>query len=227
MASIAITDFWELTVHINFNKGGFTEKYRLADATVADAKSKAVKLISCRADLFSKGMVVAQASLSKYTKFKDFHYPYSYRYRSINLAGEADLDAIATANDFEVGPLWRFDTNMGRFGNRVIRGLRDSQIVANDAVYASSALHTQAQVDAWAGAVANTTTHAAVMQMYLSAVVHLTKHIVVTSKTAYVNGVRTMTGVQKDWVDIQYRKLGSRDYGARYGDTSGRQSAWA
>ncbi len=222
MAATNVVDYAKLKIHINHPTGGWSETYNMPTAAIATLKSKAVSLISNRADILAKNASIAYASLSmEPTPKGDVYLPRGYRYAPINLATEALITNVATCNDWEVGPLWRYDTGEGKYTNRVIRGLRDAQIADNAAAYQSSTMFSLAATDAWAGAVANTTTHADALKYFLSSVYHYTRHIKGFEAPA-------LTGfTSRTYSEVQYRKISSHDGGQRYGAKAGRQRAFA
>lgn len=221
MATIQKAARYELKVHINFWQGGFSEIYLLPLDVLATVKAIAARLISARADILSKNYTIAHASLSRSDVLRDRFRPNTYRHGPINLATEATIDDVGTCNDSEIGPLWRWDSGTGKSVNRVIRGLRDDHITDQAASYQSSAAFAKATADTYAGAIANTTTHNDALKMYLSMVMHYTRH--------YSKFGATVAGSydETDWASFQYRRVGSHDVGARWGAVRGRDVAWS
>lgn len=221
MATVQVSDRWEAKIFVDFALAGFSESYHFPDAAYATFKNTAKRLVNARADLLALGFSIPHVSLSKGAVNGDSYRSIHDRTGPINLATETLITDIAPCNDAEVGPLWRFDTGVGKFVNRCIRGLRDTQITNNAATYQSSSTDNQATCDAYAGAVAATTTHNAAMKTFLSMIFNYTRH--------YSKLGATLAGSwdETPFASIQYRRIGSHDSGQRYRSTAGRQRAWA
>lgn len=220
MATLSVTDRWEMKIYVDFRNAGFSESYLLPDDTPTNIKPRAARLISARADILAKGFDIPHVSLGKFSVKRDSYRPATYRSGPINLATEATAADIAGCNDPEVGPIFRFDTGTGKYVNRVLRALRDAQIVDNASLNQTPTISTLAACDAYAGAVAATTTHVAARDMYLSMVLRYTRH--------YSKFGATLAGSfdETDFASIQYRRVGSHDTGERFRSTAGRQQAW-
>jgi len=225
--SFSIPDFWEIRAHTDHDRGGFSQSWHLPPMSVSAAKALASKIISYRSFLYGKGQAIASASMSQYIKFKDGYTPDTYNAVSARMTGEATVALIATVNDFQVGPMWRLETSLGKFANHTIRGVRDAWIAANVATTTSFTPLTLAATDALTGAVDTTATEANLYDRYLSVLIWYTVHIQINSKTAFVNGTRTLDGTAKYWTGAEYRRLSSRDVGRRFSSGRGRQAAWA
>jgi hypothetical protein len=216
---MAISDFMKGTVKINWKGGqGFQEQYNFDTTIVANATSWLGTICNYRSLLLPLGFEIVWAQVSQLSVQRDSYVPASYFFQPRLLGAESTVEAC---NNVASGLLYRFTTNGGQWGNRLIRGLRDSWIadyastIGTPTVYASvGALPT----------IANGMSVVSAIGGYLSAVKLLTTSMkkIVTPPVPPAT-VPTISYNNVPWSGWQYQRIADRDVGKGYSMTRGRK----
>lgn len=210
-----VSDFVEGVIKINGRIGGWSEKYRFNVGTnVTLAATRFAEIATARAKLLARYHSIVGSSLSVWSRTRD-SYPQPTFQTGPELIG-AEMGDPETCNETGSGFLVRFNTNAGRFENRLIRGLRDSWIEDNVTTLAAYTVYADGAVP-----IAYNPPDSAVNLLgnYL-ALVRKHTQLFVASDDVLPDLFKVYS-----FETTQYRRVGKRDLGRRLGTGRGRQAS--
>lgn len=215
-----VTTYQTLKIWINGPDYGWSEEYNLKTTNYTDSEAAALTLIKARARLLAANLSVANATITDKATKGDSLLVNGFDTGGIILDAETTFATDSLMNDPEVSLLYRFDTGGGHYINRHIRGLRDAWVADNAltvTVTGAYAIGGPYLTYATGGAL---DTSADVIANFISRLRDMT-YLVTPSKDPLSPFTQTAFSY------YQFRRISSRNVGKRFGNSKGRQPAFA
>lgn len=216
-----VGDFVEGKIFIDGQFGGFSESYKFRpDIDIISARTVLGNIIKARGRLLAKNHSILRGVVSQWSVNRDKHTPLGTSYSDYQPRLIGSEMAIEECNSTGTGLLYRFDSGVGKFANRLLRGVRDSWITANASTLGA---FTDYALNAYLGggptpAYTDPVAAADLIGNYLAYVRDVT--------AIYVYDLASAPNV---WIpytfdSVQYRRVGSHDTGKRNSVSKGKKS---
>ncbi len=215
-----VSDYMECKLWVDFRNGGWSEKYNLNTTSYATAKTQFSQIITARAPLLSSDFRIVHAVISKKNIKGDSVFPMNQAL----LPPPRKLDSESTVgvcNAPDTSLLIRFDSGVGKFGNRHIRGTRDTW-VTDDLLQITPTAYAVGGPYLTYATPPTLDTSAHVLGNYLAIVRDLT---CLFKQTAALTDPTPFTPYVFDF--WQFQHVSAKDVGRRYSPSRGHQPAFA
>lgn len=217
-----VSDFMECKVFINNTlSGGWTEKYCVNQTSYTAAQTVFETILNYRSTILANDYRTVWATMSKKTRKGDSEIPTTYTTAPVRLAAEG-VGAIESGNLQEDAALFRFDTGIGKFSNRAIRGLRDSHFASNTIANVPVFIYP---IPATPAVPALGTSLSNAVKAFLVCVANNTRFMKL-AVTGTKDAGGNLVGYEWDAIPynrIQYRKVSHRDTGGGFNVKRGRR----
>lgn len=123
MPSSVTDNLFQLVIFLNHEPNGFSETYYLDEYDRSAALVKAAALVEARSFVMAKDHVIIWAEIRQHTPTRNIQAVIGDPIEALPQWDYCDNDGD--------GLLFRFDTDMGKFSNHLIRGVEDGEIYRN------------------------------------------------------------------------------------------------